>query len=75
MSLPFLQSGWQSAPVSFFQFSGMDLDANELESIYYSYGSYCLVSSLQAVEALGIDFPTVQEELKSRVAMTFLIIN
>jgi hypothetical protein len=34
-----------------------------------------LVSSLQAVELLGIDFPTIQEELKSCVAMPFLIIN
>jgi hypothetical protein len=44
-------------------------------NIYYSYGPYCLVSYLQPVEALGIDFPTVQEELESCVTMPFLIIN
>jgi hypothetical protein len=51
------------------------LGANELESIYYSYGPYCLVSSLEAVEALAIDFPTVQEEIKSCFEMPFLISN
>jgi hypothetical protein len=67
--------GGNRFPFPFFQFSGTNLGANKYETSYYSYGPYCLVSCLQSVEVLGIDFPTVQEVLKLCVAMPFLIIN
>ena len=51
----------------------MDLDANELESICYSYDRYSLLF-LYSVVVVGVaenDFQTVVEELESYVAMPF----
>jgi len=52
----------------------MDLDANELGSIYYSSVCYFLLAFYLVVGVIEKGFPTLPEEVKSYVAIPFSIV-